>query len=60
MGTIFSESVQTFENPLAPGFEEGSFPDSLCAAIYDLKPICIMPRALGVWVSENPMTGSLL
>lgn len=48
MGTIFSKSVQTFENPLVARFEEGNPPDSFCAAVCDLNPICILPRAIGI------------
>lgn len=46
MGTIFSESVKTFENPLVVRFEEGNPPESLCAVVYDLNPIYILPTAI--------------
>lgn len=48
MGTIFSKYVQTFENPLLARFEEGNPSDSLCAAISNLNPTCILPRAIGI------------
>lgn len=58
MGTILSESVKTFENPLVARFEEGNPPESLCAAVYDLNPIYILPTAIGIaWLLRIPCPG---